>query len=202
MAETNIKILQSSATEVLNLKTIMRDMPTDIRLFSLAMRSLYAQNAVGSNSTTAQKFRKLRDNSRNDAVVYLKGVLPPSTKFVASISEYFEYHESLDFEEWCEMLSDILQETIAFRQMAEALIKMHENILIPLKKRQNEADVVLLEFRHLQHDFKERKKKLEERAATKRAWAIALAFIPVINLIATPLLASSAASDTVLRSSC
>ena len=197
MAEKDIQMSQSVAKEVLDLKTIMREMPTDMRLFSLAMRSLYTQSAVGSNTKTARKFRKLRDDTRNDALVYLKGVFPKSTIFVAAISQYFEYYDVLDFEEWCEMLSDILQETIAYRQMAEALVKLHEGILVPLKKRQDEANVVLLEFRDLQHDFEERKKKLEGRAAAKRAWAIALAFIPGVNLIASPLLASSAASDAV-----
>ena len=45
--------------------------------------------------------------TRNDAVVYLKGVLPLSTKLVSSISEYFEHYEALEYEEWFDMLSDI-----------------------------------------------------------------------------------------------
>lgn len=197
MAGKDLQTSQSAHKEVVNLKTIMRDMPTDMRLFSLAMRSLYAQSAVGSNAATAQKFRKLRDDTRNDAIVYLKGVLPLSTNFVASISEYFEYYESLDFEEWCEMLSDILKETTAFRELAETLVKMHEDILVPLKKRQDEANVVLREFEDLQQEFEKKQKELEERAATKRAWAVGLFFIPYVNVVATPLLAASAASDTV-----
>lgn len=97
MAGTEVS--QSAEAAVLSLKTILQDMPTDMRLFSLAMRSLYADNAVDSNTTTAQKFRKFRDDTRNDAMVYLKGVLPLSTKFVASISEYFEFYEALEFDD-------------------------------------------------------------------------------------------------------
>ena len=195
MAGTDLQISQSADKEVLNLETIMRDMPTDMRLFSLAMRSLYAESAVGSNSPTAKKFRKLRDDTRNDAVVYLKGVLPLSTKFVASISEFFEYYEGLEFEEWSEMLSDILQETTAYRELAEALVKVHEDILVPLKKRQDEANIILREFKDLQQEFEKKKKELEESAQTKRQWAIALAGVPYVNAIALPLLAVSAHSD-------
>lgn len=84
-------------------------MPTDMRMFSLAMRSLYAEKAVGGDSEASRDFRELRDATRNDAMVYLEGLLPLCTKYVSCISEYFEYYEALGFEEWCEMLSDILE---------------------------------------------------------------------------------------------
>ena len=195
MAGTEVS--QSAEAAVLSLKTILQDMPTDMRIFSLAMRSLYAEKAVGSNASTAQKFRKLRDDTRNDAMVYLKGVLPLSTKFVASISEYFEFYEALEFDEWNRMLSDILEETIAYRQLAETLVKMHEDILVPLKKRQDEAKVVLKEFKDLQREFEKKKKELEDSAETKRAWAVGLMFVPFVNVVATPLLAASSNSDLV-----
>lgn len=197
MAGKELQRSQSADEQVLDLKAIMQDMPKDMRLFSLAMRSLYAQSAVGTNSTTAKKFRKLRDDTRNDAMVYLKGVLPLSTNFVASMSEYFEYYDGLEFEEWSEMLSDILQETVGYRQMAEALVKMHEDILKPLKKRQDEANIVLREFKDLQMEYEKKKKEFEDRATTKRGWAVGLAFVPFVNVVATPLLAASADADTV-----
>ena len=197
MAEKELQISQSADKEVTKLKEIIRDMPTDMRLFSLAMRSLYAERAVGGDSRSVEEFRKLRDATRNDAMVYLKGILPLSTNFVASISEYFEYYEALEFEEWCEMLSDILEETTAYRELAETLVKMHEDILVPLKKRQDEAKIILKEFKDLQQEFEKKKKELEERAATKQSWAAGLAFVPYVNAIAIPLLAASAHSDTV-----
>lgn len=197
MAEKDPPRAQSLDKGVLELKTIIREMPTDMRLFSLAMRSLYAESAVGSNSATAQKFRKLRDNTRNDAMVYLKVVLPLSTNFVASISEYFEYYEALEFEEWKDMLSDILEETVGYRELSETLVKMHEDILVSLKKRQDEAKIILQEYKGLQQEFEKKKKELEEKAAFKRNWAIGLAFVPYVNAIAVPLLTALAHSDTV-----
>ena len=197
MAGTEVSQLAEAAAAVSDLKTILKDMPKDMRLFSLAMRSLYAEKAVGSDTETAQKFRKLRDDTRNDAMVYLKGVLPLSTKFVASISEYFEFYEALEFDEWNRMLSDILEETIAYRQLAETLVKMHEDILVPLKKRQDEAEVILKEFEDLQMVFEKKKKELEDSAESKRAWAIGLFFVPFVGVIAAPLLVASSNSDLV-----
>ncbi|KAJ7382628.1 hypothetical protein OS493_033684 [Desmophyllum pertusum] len=181
--------------DVVELREQLTSMSTDMRMFSLSMRSLYVQNAVGTSTEPAKKFRKLRDDTRNDAMVYLKGVLPLSTKFVASISEYFEYYEALDYNEWCEMLSDILIETVAYRELCETLVKMHEDILVPLKKRKDEAMIVAKELTELKAEFEKKKKELEEKANTKRSWAIGLAFIPFVGAIAGPVLAASADSD-------
>ena len=195
MAGKDLQISQSAAKEVLNLETIMRGMPTDMRMFSLAMRSLYAEKAVGGDSEASRDFRELRDATRNDAMIYLKGLLPLCTNYVSCISEYFEYYEALGFEEWCEMLSDILEETKAYKQLAETLVKMHEDILVPLKKRQDQANLVVRKMKDLQKELEKKKAELEETASTKRGWAIGLAFVPFVNMIATPALAAAADSD-------
>lgn len=178
-----------------DLRVQLQSMPVDMRIFSMCMRALYSDQAVGTNTDPARKFRKLRDDTRNDAMVYLKGVLPLSTKFVASISEYFEYYEALDYEEWCEMLSDILAETTGYRELCQTLLQMHEDILVPLKAREDQARVIVKELKHLQREFEKKKKELEEKAQTKRSWAIGLAFVPFVNVVATPALCAAAESD-------
>ena len=127
-------IEKQAENSVKDLREQLQNMPVDMRIFSLCMRSLYSDQALGTNSEGARKFRELRDKTRNDAMVYLKGVLPLSTKLVSSISEYFEHYEALEYEEWREMLSDILEETIGYRKMCQALLKMHEDILYHLKR--------------------------------------------------------------------
>lgn len=179
----------------IDLRENLTSMSVTMRMFSLAMRSLYVEKAVGTITETAGKFRKLRDDTRNDAMVYLKGVLPLSTKFVASISEYFEYYEALTFDEWRDMLSGILQETVGYRELCEMLVKMHEDILVPLKKRKDEAALIVSELKGLKEEFEEKKKELEEKAKTKRSWAIGLAFIPFVGAIASAALAAAADSD-------
>ena len=186
---------KQAENSVKDLREQLQSMPVDMRIFSLCMRSLYSDQALGTNSKGARKFRELRDKTRNDAMVYLKGVLPLSTKLVSSISEYFEYYEALEYEEWREMLSDILEETIGYREMCQALLKMHEDILVPLKEREDQARVIVKELKHLQEEFERKKKELEEKACTKRSWAVGLAFVPFVNVIASPVLFSAAESD-------
>ena len=186
---------KQAENSVKDLREQLQSMPVDMRIFSLCMRSLYSDQAVGTNSKGARKFRELRDKTRNDAMVYLKGVLPLSTKLVSSISEYFEYYEALEYEEWREMLSDILEETIGYREMCQALLKMHEDILVPLKEREDQARVIVKEFKHLQQEFEKKKEELEGSASTKRSWAVSLAFVPIVNVIASPMLCAAAESD-------
>lgn len=188
-------IEKRTRNEVKNLEQQLKEMSVDMRIFSLTLRSLYVQNAVGSNHELAKRFRKLRDDTRNDAVVYVEGILPLSTKFVSSVSECFEYYEALDFDEWCEMLPDILEETIGYRQLCETLLKMHEDILVPLKKRTDEAKIMVTEFRDLKEEYERQKQQLESSASNKRWWSRFLVWIPIVNLIVPPLLQDSAGSD-------
>ena len=180
---------------VVNLREQINDMSKSMRVFSISMRSLYVDKAVGTSTEAARKFRKLRDDTRNDAMVYLKGILPLSTKFVASISEYFEYYEALTYDEWREMLKDILEETVGYRQLCETLLKMHEDILVPLKKRQDEAQLVITEFQKLQGKFVKKKKEFEEKAEYKTDWACWLSGVPIFGTILEGVMKGEAAKD-------
>ena len=188
-------IEKKTRSQVKELGGQLKEMSIDMRVFSLTMRSLYAGKAVGTDHQLARRFRELRDKTRDDAMVYLKGILPTSTKFVASISEYFENYEALEYEEWADMIPDILEETVGYRGLCEAVLKMHEDILVPLKKRKDAANIMVTEFKELTKEYERQKKELEAAASTKRGWAYALCWIPGINAIATPLLAAGADSD-------
>ena len=173
----------------------LQSMPVDIRIFSLYMKALYADQAIDTSTEGARKFRELLDKSRNDAMVYLKGHLTLSNKLVSSISEYFEYYEALEYEEWVEMLSDILEETIGYRELCQALLKMHEDILVSFKEREDHARVIIQESNHLQINYEKDKKELEQNAATKKFLAHGLAHVPFVKFFASPLMHAAAESD-------
>ena len=190
-------IEKTMENKVKELDASIRDMPEAMRIFSLTMRSLYADKAVGTNDELAKRFRNLRDETRNDAMVYLKGILPICTKFVSGISEYFEYYEALDFEEWCDMIAEILEETTVYRQLCETLLQMHEDIMVPLKKRRDSAKIMINEFKDLTETYQRQSKELEDKAICKREWARSLFYFPVVNLVACPLFYLSASVDFV-----
>lgn len=183
--------------ELKKLDASMREMPKVMRIFSLTMRSLYADKAVGTNDELAKRFRTLRDETRNDAMVYIKGILPLSTKFVSCISEYFEYYEVLNFEEWCDVIADILEETTGYRKLCEALVKMYEDFMVPLKKRRDTAMTMIDEFKDLTETYEKQSKELEGIAMDRLKWAHALFFVPGVNFVAVPLLQASASTNLV-----
>lgn len=189
------EIEKKEGVQIKDVKEQLQEMPTNMRLFSLAMRSLYAENAVGTDNGTARRFRELRDNTRNDALVYLKVVLPVCTKFVASLEDYFQNYEALTFEDWKEVLEDIRDETRTCKEVAETCVKMHEDMLIPLKKREDEAKALIKEFKNLEMEYRKQEEEFKKNAKTKRGWAFGLAFVPVVNVIATPMLYASADAD-------
>ncbi|KAK3714885.1 hypothetical protein QZH41_001874 [Actinostola sp. cb2023] len=180
---------------LLKINDALQSLPNDMMKFSLYMRSLYVEKAVGTDSAAAQKFRQLRDDTRNDAMVYLKGVLPVSKKLVSAIDDFFDYYDGLTYEEWLENLPDILEETQSYRELCEIVVKMHEGMLIPLKQREDKAKEVMLELTELQIEYDKKKNELEDAAHIKKGWAIGLAFIPFVNIIASPILAAYANGD-------
>jgi hypothetical protein len=186
---------KTAGNGVIDLKENLKEMPRNMHIFSLSMRALYTDNAVGTSTDAARKFRQLRDDTRKDAMVYLKCILPITTKFVMSIKEYLANYDALSYEEWCEMLPDILEETTTFKELAQTVKGMYEEMMVPLKRRQDDATIIMTEFTDLQREYEKQKEELEATAETKKGWAIGLAFVPFINVIATPLLASLANDD-------
>ena len=175
-----------------NLEASLKDMQTNLKIFSLTMRSLYAEQNVGTSTEAARKFTKLRDKTKDDAKLYLKVILPVTTQFVSSIKDFCEFYDSLSYEKWCDMLPSIVEEVRNHKDLAETLKQMHENMAVTLKKREDEAKIVMTEFKNLQCEYEEMKKEYESTAKTRCTYAYILAFIPVVNVIACPLLKLSA----------
>ena len=171
--------------------------PDNMRIFSLSIRSLYAENAVGTSSDTAVRFRKLRDDTRNQAVVYVKAVMPLVKQCVSEIKDYFEYYIDLTIDEWWASIADIVEAAKIHKETCEAVITIHKDILTELKKRQDDAKLLVNEMEGLSADYEKRYEELKAKAETKMKWALALAFVPYVNVVAAPMLTIAAQSDLV-----
>jgi len=178
--------------------TQLDNAPTMMRIFLLSMRSLFTENAVGTSSSTAQKFQKLRDDTRNNAVVYVKGVLPVVKQCVSDIKSYFEYYEELTMDQWWQSIDYIIEAAKANEQACDALVEIHQGIITELKKRRDGATTLMSEMTDLSAEYEKKAQKLQESADYKNAWAIGLLFVPVVNVLAYPLLRRSAFGDLVV----
>ncbi|PIK62471.1 hypothetical protein BSL78_00568 [Apostichopus japonicus] len=178
--------------------TDLQVLPLNMRAFTLCLRSLYWEKALGSSSNTASKMNELRDGTRKDALVYTKIVLPASAHVMGSIEDFFEYYKELTLDEWRQNLDDILKDVQEHKRYCSEVAAMHEHMLIPLKRKQDEAKVLMSEFEGLTETYKEVKKKLEESAEKKALWAMYLLFIPVPKMVpvVSALLSLSAESDS------
>ncbi|XP_071834897.1 uncharacterized protein [Apostichopus japonicus] len=184
-------------TQLTDFADTFRDIPKNMRLFSLCMRALYAEHAIGTSSSTARKLNRIRNDTRRDALVYVNGILPVSTSVVRSLKEFFDMYDSLDFDEWREYLPSILEDVKGHRQCCETLVKMHQVIMVPLKKRQDEARVLISELTGLTEELEAKTLELETSAKSKDKWACHLLFIPGLNVTVAPLLKLSAAADNI-----
>jgi len=68
----------------------------------------------------------LRDDITNDAMQCLRYVLPISTMFVASISDFFEFYEDLEYEQWSRQIPRLLKKAAKYRHRGEKLAQMYE----------------------------------------------------------------------------
>ncbi len=186
----------SPETVVSSLEDSLKDMPKYLRLFSLSMRALYSDQNVCTSTEAARKFTELRDNTRDDAKLYVKVILPLTTNSLSSIEEFFAFYEALSYEEWCEIFPDILENVKTHKEFAEMLRDTYENMILSLKKRQEEAKMIMTEFKSLQSEYEKMTNEYKAKPKTKYNWAFALAFIPGVNMIACPLLKLSADVDT------
>ncbi|XP_028399603.1 uncharacterized protein LOC114523005 isoform X2 [Dendronephthya gigantea] len=159
----------------------LKQMPKNIYGFSQAMRALYADQAVGGKSDAAVKFRKFRDDTRQDAMVYLKCILPVTNELISFIKDLFTIYEVKSrCEEWCEFLPHILNETKSGNNLAQTVLGEHEKVIALLRQREGEVREVMGELADLysrdEEVCKEYEDKCEEQKAAKknREWPNAL----------------------------
>ncbi len=65
------------------------------------------------------------------------------------------------------MLPDILENVKTHKEFAEELRKTYETLMVPLKKRQDQAKMIITEFKSLQSEYDTMTKEFEDKAKTK-----------------------------------
>ena len=188
-------VQQKGKQHVADLKTDLNSMPVNMRMFTLSMRALYSTDAVGGQFEAAVQFRKLRDDTRDDGVIYLHCLLPMTMKFVGLLKDYFDYYAALGFDDWKKYLSDVVAHVKKSQEVGKFLLENHKTMMISLKKRQDQAKVIMKKLKDLEAQYEATAKKLEKKGELERLWAIPLAFIPEVGDIASVILTAFGDSD-------
>ena len=152
MAEFRISVQKNAAVD---LRQQINEMTRNIQTFSSSMKNLYSHD-----NDESFKVKKLRDETREDAMVCLKDILPLSTMFVSSLSDYFDYYETLEYPQWRRLVPSILKKASGYRELSEKIRQKYEESLVPLKARQDKAKQIQAEMTHLKEDYKKRRREL------------------------------------------
>ena len=171
------------------------EMGSNLNTFSSSIRCVLEQQSIQHNLPYDNDFRRLREGARDDAMVYLNGVLPYNQNLMSKINTFFAACENYSFEEWEDNICGLKTLAGGFRDECQKLVRIHEDIMVSLKQREDDAAVLRQRYRELDRSYHREATRLEESASTKTKWAVALAFVPVVNFIATPLLLSSSSDD-------
>jgi len=161
---------------------------SDIRVFTLCLRSTFVQ------SPDIPEFIRMRDSVAKNALVYQKRILPLSTAVVETIDEFFLNYQALTFEEFASCITDLADTAQRYSIQADYVVELHEHILRDLKKVEDDANSLLGVLKLEEKKQREMAERLSVRL-DKRSKLLWLMFIPVVNVIAAPILYSQTMTD-------
>ncbi|CAG8489131.1 12494_t:CDS:2 [Acaulospora colombiana] len=163
-----------------------------LNLASLSLRACFIDNA-----SSVKSFVDLRSEVTNEARVYSHKILPFANAVVLQIRKFCENYLLFSFDEFKEYIADLADEAKDNVDVCKFTCELHKAILVEFKKKEDKAKIVLKQLELEVNEFEKRKKEFLKASGTKYAWAVCLILVPVVNLIATPLLISGGDKDVV-----
>ncbi|CAG8758014.1 4730_t:CDS:1 [Gigaspora margarita] len=179
-SESETKISDAS---LVKLNENLRDAADNLKIACLSLRSCYTNNTFSDN-----EFTELRKNITIYAKVYGLKIMPFANSVIQNIQEFIEPYILLDTEEFKEYVAKHAKNAHKHYLMACHAKQLHMKILEYFKKEQDKTTVILRQQDLVYQHYKRRADYLQTHAERRYNWAIALAFFPVVNLIACPIL--------------
>ena len=62
---------------------------------------------------------------------------------IVTLSDYFDYYETLEYQQWRRLVPSILKKASGYRELSEKIRQKYEESLVPLKARQDPGGGVL-----------------------------------------------------------
>ncbi|RHZ81462.1 hypothetical protein Glove_120g141 [Diversispora epigaea] len=150
---------------------------------SQSLRSAYINTDVHVDS-----FVKLRRSVTNEAKVYGNKILPIATALIQRLQEFSEDYDVISFDEFQEYLDELTKEAEENFKFSTYVLELHKAILTEFKKLDGQAKIVLNELELEAKYYEEKVNKFRREAKVKDNLAIGLIWIPLVNLIAIPIL--------------
>ena len=154
-----------------------------LQLATLSLRTLYVAKSSSVNS-----FVKLRKEITNEAKIYSKKVLPVSNELIRAVQHFCNLYDCFSFFEFKFYVNYFLREAKEDAEMCKLTLRLNKNILEEFKNRENEVIEVLGQLELKTEEYEQKKEQLLRSADVKHKWAIGLALVPGVNIIASPIL--------------
>ncbi|CAG8583139.1 41947_t:CDS:2 [Gigaspora margarita] len=156
---------------------------TMMTIASLSLRSCYVNNA-----SSIPSFIELRRSVTNDAKVYCKKVMPFSRQVIKNMKQFLENYNTFTFEKFKKYLPDLAEEAKHNVEVCRYTLELHKSLLTDLKTTRDKAVRVIGELILESQLLEQKKENFKRKHDIAAAFAIGLAIIPYVNLIAAPIL--------------
>lgn len=154
---------------------------------NLIIATVFLRSCHFKNASSLPSFTELRGEVTNDAKVYSTKILPFSIMVIENIRMFFNNYKAFDFEKFKEYIEDLANEADKNVEVCNYTVELHTSLLTDLKTSKNKALVVLGELSIETQRLEEKMNELKKRHKAASAWAISLAFVPYVNVIASPI---------------
>ena len=124
--------------KVQNLGNTLSKMSMKMQKFPTLLQSLYFHlnsALVDDESYEVMGFRKIRDETRDDTLIYLNVHLPIVKELLTTIQHFFQYYNVFEYEEWTDGLDDICKDVKRNHECANFVKRLHEETKTGLKNR-------------------------------------------------------------------
>jgi len=134
----------------------------------------------------------LKKSILRDANTYRFAVFPVAKESVEHAKDYMDYFIVLDKHHVLTIAEELIGGAHECHKLISICADMHTAMNSHFKRHQDRMDKILSKFELQKRHLDEKIENLRKRARTKENWALGLAFIPGVSLIATPILAKQA----------
>lgn len=166
----------------------------NLQVATLSLRSLYVVN-----SSSVESFVKLRQKITNEAKVYSTTVLPTSNDLIRTIRSFFDDYRYVNIYKYNfkDYLNYFTREANDVVDVCKLTLELNKSILVEFKKSEDEVIRVLDQLESETKVYEQKKKELIKSSNVRLKWAIGLALVPVVNVIAGPILYIKSNKDLV-----
>ncbi|PKY52505.1 hypothetical protein RhiirA4_470172 [Rhizophagus irregularis] len=172
---TELKLTENSHNELSS--NVMKALIM-LEIASLSLRSAYVRA-----DSSLWSFVNLRSSVTNEVKVYSIQILP----IIRHLQEFSETYDAISFDEFKEDVHVLAKEAEENYKLSKYVSELHKAVYAEFKKLEDQANIVLND---LQMETRRYEAKLRRKAREKDELALVLAFIPIVNSIAPPIIAS------------